>query len=60
LRGLKTASFAPHALSLVMRFMPLLKYCNSKFNLGMDREIAVFQQRVAAARDANTSAVAAR
>lgn len=48
LRGLKTASFAPHALSLVMRFLPLLKYCNAKFNLGMDREIAVFQQRVAA------------
>ncbi|HKQ30545.1 MAG TPA: response regulator [Burkholderiales bacterium] len=52
LRGLKTASFAPHALSLVLRFMPLLKYCNAKFNLDMDREIAVFQQRVAAARDA--------
>jgi CheY-like chemotaxis protein len=55
LRGLKTASFAPHALSLVLRFMPLLKYCNAKFNLGMDREIAVFQQRIAAARAAETS-----
>jgi CheY-like chemotaxis protein len=55
LRGLKTASIAPHALSLVMRFLPLLKYCNAKFNLGMDREIAVFQQRVAAARDAEAS-----
>jgi CheY-like chemotaxis protein len=55
LRGLKTASFAPHALSLVLRFMPLLKYCNAKFKLGMDREIAVFQQRVAAAHAAETS-----
>ncbi len=55
LRGLKTASFAPHALSLVLRFLPLLKYCNAKFKLGMDHEIAVFQQRVAAARDAETS-----
>jgi CheY-like chemotaxis protein len=55
LRGLKTASFAPHALSLVLRFMPLLKYCNSKFDLGMDREIAVFQQRVAAAHEAEKS-----
>lgn len=55
LRGLKTASFAPHALSLVLRFLPLLKYCNAKFNLGMDREIAVFQQRVAAARDAEAA-----
>lgn len=52
LRGLKTASVAPHALSLVTRFLPLLKYCNTKFNLGMDREIAVFQQRIAAARAA--------
>jgi CheY-like chemotaxis protein len=50
LRGLKTTSVAPHALSLVMRFLPLLKYCNTKFNLGMDREIAVFQQRIAAVR----------
>ena len=58
LRGQKTASFAPHALSLVMRFLPLLKYCNAKFNLGMDHEIAVFQQRVAAARaDETQSAV---
>jgi len=55
LRGLKTASFAPHALSLVMRFLPLLKYCNAKFNLGMDKEISVFQQRIAAAQAAQTS-----
>jgi CheY-like chemotaxis protein len=50
LRGLKTASIAPEALNLVMRFLPLLKYCNTKFNLGMDREIALVQQRIAAAR----------
>lgn len=50
LRGLKTATVAPHALALVLRFMPLLKYCNTKFNLGMDKEIATFQQRIAAAR----------
>lgn len=55
LRGLKTASIAPHALSLVLRFLPLLKYCNAKFSLGMDREIAVFQQRVAAAMATETS-----
>lgn len=52
LRGLKTTAIAPHALALVMRFLPLLKYCNTKFNLGMDREIAVFQQRIATARAA--------
>jgi CheY-like chemotaxis protein len=55
LRGLKTAAIAPHALALVMRFLPLLKYCNTKFNLGMDREIAVIQQRIAAARAASAA-----
>lgn len=52
LRGLKTAAIAPHALNLVMRFLPLLKYCNTKYNLGMDREIATFQQRINAVRNA--------
>jgi len=52
LRGLKTATIAPHALALVLRFLPLLKYCNTKYNLGMDKEIAVFQQKIAAARTA--------
>jgi CheY-like chemotaxis protein len=58
LRGLKTASIAPHALSLVIRFLPLLKYCNAKFKLGMDHEIAVFQQRIAAARAAEIASAA--
>ncbi len=39
-------------LLLVLRFMPLLKSCNAKFKLGMDKEIAVFQHRVAAAHEA--------
>ncbi len=39
-------------LMLVLRFMPLLKKCNTKFRLGMDREIAMLQQRVAAAHEA--------
>jgi CheY-like chemotaxis protein len=56
LRGLKTVSIAPHALNLVMRFLPLLKYCNTKYNLGMDREIATFQQRINAVRNAPTPA----
>ena len=51
LSGLKASTVSPHALVLVLRFMPLLKYCNSKFGLGMDKEIAAFQQRVSAARD---------
>lgn len=59
LRGLKTATIAPHALALVLRFLPLLKYCNAKFSLGMDREIAVFQQRIAAVHAAQRQASSA-
>ena len=56
LRGLKTATVAPEALSLVLRFLPLIKYCNAKFNLGMDHEIAMLHQRIAAARNADVPA----
>lgn len=56
LRGLKTATVAPHALALALRFLPLLKYCNAKFGLHMDREIAVFQQRIAATHAAERQA----
>ena len=59
LRGLKTATIAPHALALVLRFMPLLKYCNTKYSLGMDKEIAAFQQKIAAVRAAKSNPVAA-
>jgi len=52
LRGLKTAAITPHALDVALRFLPLLKYCNAKFNLGLDREIASLQERLGAARAA--------
>ncbi len=51
LAQLNSNTIAPHSLALVLRFLPLLKFCNTKFNLGMDGEIATFQQRVAAARE---------
>ncbi|MFV1997755.1 MAG: response regulator [Acidiferrobacterales bacterium] len=51
LAQLNSNAIAPHSLALVLRFLPLLKFCNTKFNLGMDSEIATFQQRIAAARD---------
>ncbi len=51
LAKLNSNVIAPHSMALVLRFLPLLKFCNTKFNLGMDSEIAIFQQRVAAARD---------
>lgn len=50
LGGLQTNKVAPHALTLVLRVMPLIKYCNTKFKLGMDKEIAIFQQKIAAVR----------
>jgi CheY-like chemotaxis protein len=51
LASLNSNAIAPHSLALVLRFLPLLKFCNAKFELGMDSEIATFQQRVAAERE---------
>lgn len=51
LAQLNSNTIAPHSLALVLRFLPLLKFCNTKFDLGMDSEIATFQQRIAAARE---------
>ena len=51
LMRLNSAVVAPHALTLVLRFMPLLKFCNVKFKLGMDHEISVFHQRVKITHD---------
>ncbi|MCZ6731173.1 MAG: response regulator [Gammaproteobacteria bacterium] len=51
LMRLNSAVVSPHALTLVLRFMPLLKFCNIKFKLGMDHEISVFHQRVKIAHD---------
>jgi CheY-like chemotaxis protein len=51
LSGLKTAEIAPHALTLTLRFLPLLKYCNQLFGLGMDREIATIHQRITETRN---------
>jgi len=56
LRSLKTAQVAPRALDIVLRFLPLLKYCNTRFALGIDRELAVLQRRVATAKAANADA----
>ncbi len=49
LASLSAATVAPQALRLTLRFMPILKFCNVKFKLGMDNEITTFQQRVTAA-----------
>lgn len=52
LARLNGATVTPHALTLVLRLMPLLKFCNTKFKLGMDREVAVFHQRVKTVHEA--------
>lgn len=51
LASLNSNAIAPHSLALVLRFLPLLKFCNARFGLDMDSEIATFQQRVAAERE---------
>jgi len=50
LRGLQTNVVAPHALTLTLRLLPLLKFCNARYSLGMDHEITVFQERLMAVR----------
>jgi len=50
LRGLQTNVIAPHALTLTLRLLPLLKFCNARYSLGMDREISVFQERLMGVR----------
>jgi CheY-like chemotaxis protein len=52
LRALKTSEVAPHALTLVMRLLPLIKFCNTKYQLKLDKEITLLQERIAAARNA--------
>lgn len=51
LANLNSNDIAPHSLALVLRILPLLKFCNTRFNLGMDSEIATFQQRVMVERN---------
>jgi CheY-like chemotaxis protein len=53
LMRLNSTVVAPHALTLVLRFMPLLKFCNIKFKLGMEHEIGMFYQRVKMAYEAH-------
>lgn len=51
LRSMDTAAIAPYALLLTLRLITLLKYCNSKFGLHLDREIEVIQARLSSARE---------
>ena len=51
LRSMDSAAIAPHALLLTLRLITLLKYCNSKFGLHLDREIEVIRARLSSARE---------
>lgn len=55
LRNLDPSTITLHALALALRFLPLLKYCNTRFKLGLDKEIAVFQERIGAAHKQRNS-----
>lgn len=45
--GTKSGSFDPYALDLAQRVLPLLEYCDEKFDLAIDREITAIRARLA-------------
>lgn len=45
--GLKSGNFDPYAINLAQRVLPLLEYCDDKFQLAIDREIAAIRARLA-------------
>jgi two-component system cell cycle response regulator len=45
--GLKNGNFDPYAIDLAQRVLPLLEYCDEKFQLSIDREIAAIRARLA-------------
>lgn len=47
--GLKSGNFDPYAINLAQKVLPLLEYCDEKFELAMDREIAAIRARLAGA-----------
>ena len=46
-----TQNSVARTLILVLKVLPLLKNCNNKLNLGIEREIALVHQRIAAAHE---------
>ena len=47
LAGRKNGNFDPYAIDLALRAIPLLEYCNEKFGLEMDRDIALVKAKLA-------------
>ncbi len=50
LAGEKPGNFDPYALDLAIRVLPLLEYCDNKFGLEMDRDIAALKARLMGVR----------
>jgi len=46
LTGEKSGNFDPYALDLALRVLPLLEYCDDKFGLELDRDIAAIKARL--------------
>jgi two-component system cell cycle response regulator len=47
LAGRKNGNFDPYAIDLALRSIPLLEYCNEKFDLELDRDIALMKAKLA-------------
>ena len=50
LAGEKPGNFDPYALDLAIRVLPLLEYCDEKFDLEMGRDIAALKARLMGVR----------
>ena len=46
LSGEKNGNFDPYAIDLALRVLPLIEYCNEKFGLEMDRDIAALKAKL--------------
>lgn len=46
LAGVKPGNFDPYALNLAIRVLPLLEYCDQKFDLEMNRDLAALKARL--------------
>jgi two-component system, cell cycle response regulator len=46
LNGDKSGNFDPYAIDLALRVLPLIEYCNEKFGLEMDRDIALLKAKL--------------
>jgi len=46
LSGDRDGNFDPYAIDLALRVLPLIEYCNEKFGLEMDRDIALLKAKL--------------